>query len=207
LACDGSSDSILVFLPGTGGDPDTIDIISAMQHRRVIGRPRVGDWTAVILSKDHPKKADMVINLDELKGTWVQMVTPTKKEFADDENISSEIKAEMDSVIKEMMKPIEQGFSLKRHYTAEGYGFKYNRDEENSPVIYPKPKYYTEWHVFNGKLVLTEMIRETDERDTVIIQKDTADFVFMTMDSLRLRFKDGEKGFYRKDKKALPTPK
>ena len=31
LACDGCTDSVLVFLPYSGGDPDTFDIITAFQ--------------------------------------------------------------------------------------------------------------------------------------------------------------------------------
>ena len=41
LACDGCTDSVLVFLPYSGGDPDTFDIINAFQQHHVYGRPRI----------------------------------------------------------------------------------------------------------------------------------------------------------------------
>ena len=47
LACDGCTDSVLVFLPYSGGDPDTFDIINAFQQHHVYGRPRIGDELAV----------------------------------------------------------------------------------------------------------------------------------------------------------------
>ena len=64
LACEGCTDSVLVFLPGTGGDPVTYNIVEAFMHRRVIGRPKTGDWVAVVLNGEDSLKADMVINLD-----------------------------------------------------------------------------------------------------------------------------------------------
>ena len=48
LACEGCTDSLLVFLPFSGGDPDTIDILNARVQRRVFGRPDIGDMVAVI---------------------------------------------------------------------------------------------------------------------------------------------------------------
>lgn len=74
LACEGCTDSVLVFLPGSGGDPVTYDIIDATLQGRVIGKPKTGDWVAVVLDSSNPKKGDMVINLDELKGQWVELV-------------------------------------------------------------------------------------------------------------------------------------
>jgi hypothetical protein len=44
LACDGTNDSVIVFLPNSGGDPITYDIVGAMQNHRVIGKPQIGDW-------------------------------------------------------------------------------------------------------------------------------------------------------------------
>lgn len=201
LACDGCNDTILVFLPGTGSDPDTFNILSAMKQNRVIGKLQAGDWIAVIVNKTDKKQADMVINLDELKGTWVQMVTPTRRKTVNSiaDAIDKENKQVEDSMLRQLIKPIEQGFSLKRHYEAEWYGVHFNNDEE-SPVIYPQPKHYTEWHVVNGKLILTENVGGQKGKGNTV-QNDTATFVFMTSDSLRLRFKDGEQGYSRKRNK------
>lgn len=201
LACDGCNDTILVFLPGTGSDPDTFNILSAMKQNRVIGKLQAGDWIAVIKNPTDKKRADMVINLDELKGTWVQMVTPTQRKTVNSiaDAIDKDNQQEEDSLLRQLMKPIEQGFSLKRHYEAEWYGAHFNNDE-SSPVIYPQPKHYTEWHVVNGKLILTENIGGQKGKGNTV-QNDTAEFIFMTSDSLRLRFKDGDQGYSRKQNK------
>ena len=157
LACDGCTDTVLVFLPGKGGDPITYNILDATKKGRIIGRPTVGDWVAVILNGQDPEKADMVINLDELKGTWVEQKMPVERHRMVQSAVTPEEKMIQDSIIKSLMKPIEIGFSLKRHYTAQPYGMRRRsaNADKNSPVIFPSPKFYTEWHVFNGKLVLT----------------------------------------------------
>ena len=50
LVCDGCTDSILILLPFSGGDPDTFDIINAFHDRKIYGRPQTGDELAVILN-------------------------------------------------------------------------------------------------------------------------------------------------------------
>ena len=50
LACEGCTDSLLILLPFSGGDPDTFDIINAFQSRHIYGRPRIGDELGVILN-------------------------------------------------------------------------------------------------------------------------------------------------------------
>jgi len=205
LACDGCTDSVLVFLPGKGGDPVTYDIINATMKHRVIGKPKVGDWVAVILNGENPRKADMVIDLDELKGTWVELVKPTRREQVAALDLDEEAKHIQDSIGESLMKPVEIGFSLKRHYTAQPFGrrFRNTASDVESPVIFPSPKFYTEWHVINGKLVLSisERVRleHSDSTKMMVVGHDTVDFILMTKDSLRLKFKDGERGYYRKN--------
>ena len=200
LACDGCTDTVLVFLPGKGGDPITYNILDATKKGRIIGRPTVGDWVAVILNKEDTMVADMVIDLDQLKGTWVELAYPTVKERIKEVAIDEEMQKHMDSLVQAMMKPVEMGFSLKRHYQAQAVGIRRNRTQidEKSPVIFPEMKHYTKWHVINGRLVLTSQNRSQNDSVSQEEVNDTADFIFMTRDSLRLRFKDGEKGFYRK---------
>ena len=70
LACDGCTDSLLVYLPFSGGDPDTIDILNARIQRKVFGRPEVGDEVAFVLNASNKKVADLVININRLKGSW-----------------------------------------------------------------------------------------------------------------------------------------
>ena len=68
LACDGCTDSVLVFLPYSGGDPDTFDIITAFQQHRIYGRPRIGDELAVIVNPEDRDEALSVVNMEMLKG-------------------------------------------------------------------------------------------------------------------------------------------
>ncbi|MBO5001179.1 MAG: hypothetical protein J6C66_00570, partial [Prevotella sp.] len=42
LACEGSTDSVLVFLPGEGGDPVEYDMSSAKRNNMVLGYPQTG---------------------------------------------------------------------------------------------------------------------------------------------------------------------
>ena len=59
--------------------------------------------------------------------------------------------------------------------------------EDDSPVEYPKVPQYTEWHAWNGKLILVKGRREIagvvfNEKTTY----DTLSFVYMKGDSLAL---------------------
>ena len=201
LACDGCTDSVLVFLSGKGGDPVTYDIIDAMREHHVIGRPHVGDWVAVLIDPEDSTKASMVINLDELKGTWTQKKTPILKERIQDFELSDEEQAKIDSSMRKLLQPVDVGFALKRHYTATPIGvLRRSRTNEDSPVIMPILKFYVEWHVFNGQLVLKERkMAEVEGKRTFVENFDTASFVMMTSDSLVLRFKDGEQSYSRKE--------
>lgn len=205
LACDGCTDSVLVFLSGQGGDPVNYNIIDASKNRKVIGRPQVGDWVCLIVNGTDKKKADLVINLDRLKGTWVNLEKPWLRKRLDAPslgNMDAETKHRIDSMIKIQLKPVEIGFALRRHYAARPVGMEYSRNKnQDNPVVYPTPKFYTEWHIFNGKLVLTEgALRMGNQRKVKTKYKsDTVEIVMMLRDSLRIRYKDGkEKGFYRK---------
>ena len=202
LACYGCTDTVLVFLPGRGGDPVVYNILEATKDGRVIGHPTVGDWVAVIVNGTDTTKADMVIDLDQLKGTWVSLVSPILRERIEHDYETAEGQAHEDSLLKELMQPVEMGFSLKQHYTAQAVGRRLAaRTSDDSPVILPTPRNYTEWHVINGQLVLTAT--DPQEQNGVKnaakkMDNDTADFILMTHDSLRLRFRDGERGYYRK---------
>jgi hypothetical protein len=55
------------------------------------------------------------------------------------------------------------------------------------------------WNIYNGHILLSETRRDT-LGEQQIISTDTADIVLLRRDSLRLRFKDHEQGYYRKDK-------
>lgn len=200
LACDGCNDSVLVFLPGKGGDPIIYDILNASKRNRVIGHPKVGDWVAVLLNANDTTVADMVIDLDQLKGTWVEQVFPTVRERITPTALDEETKKEQDSLLQEMMKPIEMGFAIKSHYAAQTIGRRRQSiKDDDSPVVYPQMKNYTKWHVFNGYLILTSQSRPINDSLKGDVVNDTAQFIFMTHDSLKLKFKDCVKGFYRKN--------
>ena len=206
LACDGCTDSVLVFLPGKGGDPVTYDIIDARKRQRVIGHPSVGDWVCLIVNGKDQKKADLVIDLDQLKGNWVNLEKPRRHKTIATETantLDAEDRAELDSMLDAQMKPVEIGFALKRSYTAQPIGQQYARQQsDDSPVVYPQPRQYTEWHIYNGHLVLTgreRTLNAQDQKAAKILISDTVDLLLMRKDTLRLRYRDGaEKGFYRK---------
>ena len=76
LACEGSNDSIIVILTSIENDPDTIDILEARINRRVFGRPEIGDQLAIMMNTQRKSVADIVINIDRLKGEWCYQVMP-----------------------------------------------------------------------------------------------------------------------------------
>ena len=82
LACDGCNDTILVFLPRSGGDPDTFNILNASKQQQVMGHPMIGDKVAVVVNRENPKVADLVIDLEQLKGEWCYMVEPELRPVA-----------------------------------------------------------------------------------------------------------------------------
>lgn len=205
LACDGCTDSALVFLPGKGGDPVTYNIIEAKRKGRVAGKLNVGDWVCLTLDGSDKKKAHTVINLDRLKGSWVQLVMPTRKNRPGRKSdMDEEARLVEDSLAKAMMIPREIGFALKRHYTAAPIGMQRaaNLVEDENMLVYPSPKFYTEWHIFNGKLILTEGAFNIPGQKVKAKKKysnDTVDVVMLTKDSLRLKFSNGKtEGYYRK---------
>ena len=81
LACDGSSSTMLVFLPLTGGDPDTFNISAASERQQIFGQPAIGDKLAIMVNRDNPKVADMVIDLEQLKGEWCFTAEPREMGF------------------------------------------------------------------------------------------------------------------------------
>ncbi len=201
LACDGCTDSVLVFLPGQGGDPVTYNIIEAMKKRRVVGRPSVGDWVCIIVNGKDTTKADLVINLDKLKGSWARLEMPTLKKKMNTNDLLSEAEEQQrDSTLKAQLVPQEIGFMLKRHYVAMPIGLWRPNVDPESPVVFPKPRPYTKWHIFNGHLVLTEgSFALADSLKKKEEKHDTVDIILLQTDSLRIRYNDGtERGYYRK---------
>ena len=200
LACEGSTDSILVLLPYSGNDPDTFDIIEARKAGQVFGRARTGDQLAVIVNGNDSTVADMVINLNRLKGHWAYQVRPRLRE------VPGMNPAMMpDSIRQRIMQPREYGFKLKHEWAAAPIGISRKEKEQTGPVEYPVLMWYNEWHIFNGHLILTQNMEAISVKDdTRKTQHDTTDIVLLRRDSLVLRFKDHTQEYYRidKDKKA-----
>ena len=199
LACDGCTDSLLVYLPFSGGDPDTIDILNARVQRKVFGRPEVGDEVAFVLNASNKKVADLVINIDRLKGSWCYQVMPKlrRRLGASADSVVQLPPDFPDSLRKKWFQPREYGLELQRDNMVRSIGAQTRGKEQQGPVEYPEMKRYREWHIYNGHLLLMETRRDTTgARKT--ISTDTADIVVMRHDSLLLRFADHEQGYYRK---------
>jgi len=139
LACDGCSDSIIVLLPNEGGDPVKFDIVTAKRNGMVYGTPEIGDELAIVPNPIDPFEAEMVINLEQMKGTWTFQVLPKLK--PNPTKSEEEILAGMsDSMKAALFTPREYGFTLKSYNQASpvGYVMKANSLEDESPVEYPK---------------------------------------------------------------------
>lgn len=205
LACEGCNDSVVILLPGDGSDPVTYNIIDAHRHNRVMGRLKVGDWIGLMRNPTDSTVADFVLNLDELKGTWCYVVMP---KWRDATNMTPQAQAILeesmpDSVKEEFFVPREYGFSLKRQWTAQSVGYvRKSPLEDQSPVVYPRLLYFTEWHILNCRLVMTsreyQKKDDSEEMELAGYRNDTCDVVFLSSDSLVLASDGESRGYYRR---------
>lgn len=201
LACDGCTDTILVLLSNVESEPDTFNILKATKMHRVFGRPKIGDRLAVVRSPKDSTVADMVIDLEDLRGQWVVLIPPTLRERADHPGLTQKQLAELlpDSLREVLMVPHEYGFQIKNDNTMRPLGVNYNptTTDDELPVKYPVVKRYREWKLLNGNILLTvtELDSLGQSHPTLV---DTCSFVYLQGDSLALRFNDGVQGFYRK---------
>lgn len=205
LACEGCTDSVIVLLPMDGRDPVKYDIIDASRLGRVLGKPTVGDWIGVVVNEKDSTVADIVIDLDELKGTWCYIVMPKMKDY---ENMSPRLQARMmrdmpDSIKETYLIPREYGFTMGRHWTASSVGYVQESTLDNdNPVVYPPLGYFTEWHILNGKLVVVSgtptYSKDKDEMIVENLQYDTCDIVYLKDDSLVLASEGVSRSYYRR---------
>ena len=205
LACDGCTDSVFVLLPLDCSDPIEFNIINASKQRKVLGHAHIGDWVAVVPSEEDSTEAEMVINLDELKGTWCYKVMPrlrTPDEMSEQERAAI-INEMPDSVKKTYFIPREYGFTLKRQWIAKSVGYIRNNPtiEDDSPVEYPQLSYFTKWHMWNGKLVIVSgeptLNTETKNFEVINERNDTCDILYLVGDSLILGSEGVTRGYYR----------
>lgn len=198
LTCDGTNDSVVVLYLFSGEDPIVYDIQVAKAQGRIIGQPKIGDWIGVLPNPADTTEALMVVDLDQLKGTWTYSVKPVWKDSTKMSRKALRRKmAEVpDSLREAYMVPREYGFTLKRSSKATpvGYVMRSSSLEDDSPVEYPEVKNYTGWKCRNGRLVLTRVIgglsfasNDADKQEV----KDTFDMLLLTDDSLVLADKTG----------------
>lgn len=199
LSCDGTNDSVLVFLPfGTNQPLITFDIEDAKYYGRIIGQPKIGDWVGVMVNPKDSTEATMVVDLDQLKGTWTYPVQPTWKDASklSARAIRRKLNEIPDSLRGAYLIPREYGFSLKRSSVAEAVGRVRSGSSltDDSPVEYPPVPNITEWHCRNGHLILTYSSHRNmpgvKEEGKEILSYDTLEFVSMTDDSLIVRRHD-----------------
>ena len=197
LACEGCNDSTIVLLPTDGSDPVSYNVIEATLNQKVLGRMKIGDRIGLIRNAEDSTVADLVIDLDELSGTWCYTVMPQLRE-----------NREMtDSIRKKFFVPREYGFSLKRQWMAQSVGYvpPQNPLEDQSPVVYPQLRFFTEWHILNGQLIMTsgnfQRNADTNEMEMVSNRQDTCDILYLRDDSLILGSDGATRGYYRQRKK------
>lgn len=192
LVAAGTTDSILVFLelPYTGADPDTVNILGAMGRRQIFGRPEVGDNVAIVRSDSDAAEAVSVIVIEKLLGQWCYEVLPRLRHKIGDGPLPARVQQMLE-------EPREYGVMMKAGGTAITIGSRPKHGDEQLPVVYPLATNYDRWEIFNGRLVLAEVRRDTTGA-VVTTCTDTASFVSLWRDTLTLRFADGERSFYKK---------
>lgn len=206
LACMGCTDTAVVLLPNSGGDPVKYNILDANRHHQVFGDIEIGDRICVIPCTDKEDKngADMVIDLDDLQATWTYPVMPHLRDVTHlSKRQQARILANMpDSIVETYMIPREYGFTLSRmnEVRSVGHVMQASAVEDDSPVEYPEVPQYTEWHIYNGKLILT---RGKMQKGGVTVNNktthDTLSLAFLRGDSLALCDTRGNVlGFHRK---------
>lgn len=213
LTCDGTNDSVIVFLPfETDADPVTYNIEVAHANGKIIGQPQIGDWVGILLNPEDTTEATMVVDLDEMKATWTYEVRPTWKAASklSRRALARKLDNIPDSMKQAYLVPREYGFTLKRSRVAQPVGrvMKQSSLEDDSPVEYPKVKNYIRWQCRNGHLYLTSTDGPAEPRVNAdasakvpkqIEYVDTLEFVYLTMDSLVLMTQDNKRlSFHRK---------
>lgn len=201
LVCEGSTDTLLIFLSNdkVGEDPDTLNILNATRKRTIFGHLKTGDDVAVVRNGKDSTVADIVISMKNLRSTWCLQVLPTLHLHADMDGKTEKqmIDNLPDSIRQQLTVPREYVLGLGNDHSAylRSAVTENRQQEEESVVAYPKMKHYGMWYLYNGKLLLTQVQLDT-LGNVVPIGIDTAQFVMMNRDTLILKFNDGTKHFY-----------
>lgn len=196
LVCEGTTDTLLLFLQNekVDEDPDTFDILNAMRTHSVFGQLKTGDDVAVVRNHADSTVADIVISMKNLRNTWCYQMLPTLHLRAGmDGKTEQQMTANLPDSIREQLKvPREYVLELESDHSVFSHSTVRNdvpKDEEDI-VEYPMAKHYSLWHLYNGKLLLTLMKIDTQGK-MVPAGIDTAQFVMMNRDTLILKFSDG----------------
>ena len=201
LICEGSNDSILVYLsdPYDGSDPDTLDILYAMRQHQVFGRLQVGDRVAIMRDTVGFKRASTVIVTQDLQQQWCYKVKPRIRRRAElvNDSVGLTYWELPDTLQKQLSTEREYGFTLKADSVAMPIGMRGANADEDSPVAYPPLKRYRQWYIRNGRLLLVETMLDS-LGNSKPVATDTAELVELSPDTLVLRMSDGLHGYYRK---------
>ena len=207
LACDGCTDSTLIFLSDKGGDPVKYNIINARRNQLYFGHPEVGDRMAVLINPTDSTEVIAAIDMDQLCGTWVFYVIPEMRKLhpsTDIEKIKASLsireKQRFDSLLSKLMVPREYGYTFKRDHTVTSVGGPPRKTalDDDAPVVYPTLRRYTEWHVFNGKLIFTYggfKTKTPDSLQNMQLHNDTAELILLRRDTMVMRFSDKLQGY------------
>ena len=201
LICEGSNDSILVYLPDPydGSDPDTLDILYASRQHQVFGRLQVGDRVAIMCDTVGYKRASVVIVTQDLQRQWCYKVKPRIRRRAEmvNDSVGLTYWELPDTLQQQLIAEREYGFALKADSVAMPIGMRQAHADEDSPVEYPPLKRYRQWYIQNGRLLLVETTLDS-LGNIKPVATDTAELVELTPDTLVLRMADGLHGYYRK---------
>ena len=129
LAAAGSSDSVLVFLrlPYHGEDPDTIDVLGALQRRQVFGRAEVGDNVAILPGQGD--SARCVIVTEKLAGSWCYEVSPSLRRKMGDGPLPERLQ-------KLLEEKREYGMTMKLSGEVYTMGVYPRQADERTPVVW-----------------------------------------------------------------------
>lgn len=206
LACEGSSDSVIIVLPMDGSDPVRFNCLLASRSGRILGNPAIGDRVCVMRNKKDSTVADLVVDIDELKGIWCYIVMPTMRDTASMTSREQRryLDAMPDSVKNTYLIPREYGFWLKSNAVCSSVGYVQEQSalEEVSPMIYPPLGYFVQWHMWNGKVIIIsgDPFKANDGSISVNhLFRDTCNIDYLRDDSLVLSDRWGVRGYYRKN--------
>lgn len=205
LACDGCSDSVIVAMPLDGSDPIRFKSLRAFRRGRVLGDIQIGDRITVVRSKDNPNEAELVVDMDELKGIWCYIVMPRMRDSTSMSSAAQRRYLEQmpDSVKNTYLIPREYGFWLRANNSCQAVGYVQEQTalEEVSPVEYPPLGHFVQWHMWNGKVIIISD-KPIDVKGfntaTAQVERDTCEIDYLKDDSLALSDAWGVRGYYRK---------